>query len=157
MYTGLLHLHSVNRYLLLIALFFVLYRAYNGWLRQQRFEKMDNTASVSLLALTHLQLVLGLILYVGFSQWTQPAFADMGAAMKNPWQRYFAVEHIAVMILAVVLIQLGRTFSKKATTDTEKHRKLAIYNTVALLLIVLSLAPKGLLWGRVADMVGAGQ
>lgn len=156
MYTGLVHLHSVNRYLLLIALFFVLYRAYNGWLRRERFEKLDNTASVSLLALTHLQLLIGLLLYFVYSQWTQPAFADMGAAMKNPWQRYFAVEHISVMLLAVVMVQLGRTFSKKKTDDTQKHRLLAIYNTIALLLIVLSLAPKGLLWRRVADVLSAG-
>jgi hypothetical protein len=156
MHTGLVHLHSFNRYLLLLALVFVLYRAYTGWLGRKPYEKIDNIASASLLGLTHLQLLIGLIMYGFTSTWTQTAFADMGAAMKNPWQRYFAVEHISVMLLAVIFIQVGRTLSKKAEAGVDKHRKLAIYTTIGVLLILLSLAPKGLLLGRVADLVSNG-
>lgn len=140
--------HSYNRYLILAALAFVLFRAYSGWLGRKPFEKVDNTASVALLGLSHLQLLIGLVMYAFTSPWTQTAFANFGAAMKDPMQRYFAVEHITAMIIAVVLIQLGRTFSKKATDDTEKHRKLAIYTTIALVIIVGTLAQKGLLFGN---------
>lgn len=143
----LVTLHSYNRYLILAALIFVLYRAYTGWLGRKPFEKADNTGSVALLGLAHLQLVIGLIQYAFTSTWTQTAFADFGAAMKDPMQRYFAVEHILAMVIAITLIQLGRTFSKKATDDTEKHRKLAIYTSIALLIIVGTLAQKGLLFG----------
>ena len=153
MYPILNTLHSYNRYLLLIALVFVLYRAYTGWFGKKTYEKTDNTASAALLGLTHLQLVLGLILYF-ISPLTSLARSDMGAAMKDSWQRYFGVEHIAMMLIAVVLIQLGRTFSKKAADSETKFRKLAIYTTIAVLLIVASLAPKGLLFARVADVVG---
>ena len=146
----LVTLHSYNRYLLLLALVFVLYRAYSGWLGRKPYEKVDNIASASLLGLTHLQLLIGLIMYAFTSTWTQTAFADFGAAMKDPMQRYFAVEHITAMLIAVVLIQLGRTFSKKAADDTEKHRKLAIYTTIALVIIVGTLAQKGLLFGTLA-------
>jgi hypothetical protein len=151
MYNLLVTLHSYNRYLVMLAILFVLFRAFSGWFGKKPFEKLDNTASAALLGLTHLQLLLGLILYAGVSQWTRTAFADMGAAMKNEWLRYFAVEHITIMLIAVVMIQLGRTFSKKASDDNAKHRKLAIYTTIGLLLILLSLAPKGLLLGNVAS------
>ena len=143
----LVTLHSYNRYLILAALIFVLYRAYTGWLGRKPFEKIDNTGSAALLGLSHLQLVIGLIQYAFTSTWTQTAFADFGAAMKDPMQRYFAVEHILAMVIAITLIQLGRTFSKKATDDTEKHRKLAIYTSIALVIIVGTLAQKGLLFG----------
>jgi membrane protein DedA with SNARE-associated domain len=156
MYSFLVAAHSYNRYLLLGALLFVLYRAYTGWLGKKPFEKADNSASAALLGLTHLQLVLGLVLYAGVSTWTKTAFADMGGAMKNSWLRYFAVEHIAIMLIAVVMIQLGRTLSKKATSDEQKHRKLAIYTTLGVLLILASLAPKGLLIGTVASAMAAG-
>jgi hypothetical protein len=53
------------------------------------------------------------------------------------------------MLIAVVLIQLGRTFSKKASNDLDKHKKLAIYTTIALLIIVGTLAQKGLLFGSI--------
>ena len=151
MHTILVALHSYNRYLILAALLFVLYRAYSGWRGQKRFEKVDNTASVALLGLSHLQLLIGLIMYAFTSTWTQTAFANFGAAMKDPMQRYFAVEHILAMIIAVTFVQLGRTLSKKATDDTEKHRKLAIYTTIALVIIVGTLAQKGLLFGTLAS------
>lgn len=150
MNTFLTTLHSYNRYLILAALVFVLYRAYSGWLGRKPFEKPDNTASLVLLILAHLQLLIGLIMYAFTSTWTQMAFANFGAAMKDPMQRYFAVEHILAMIIAIALIQLGRTFSKKATNDTEKHRKLAVYTSIALLIIVGTLAQKGLLFGTLA-------
>lgn len=147
MHNILVILHSYNRYLILAALVFVLYRAYTGWLGRKPFENADNTGSLVLLSLAHLQLLLGLIMYAFTSHWTKTAFADFGAAMKDPMPRYFAVEHILAMIIAVVLVQLGRTFSKKAADDTEKHRKLAIYTSIAMLIIVGTLAQKGLLFG----------
>lgn len=147
MNTFLTTLHSYNRYLILAALVFVLFRAFSGWLGRKPFEKMDNTASLVLLILAHLQLLIGLIMYAFTSTWTQTAFADFGAAMKDPMQRYFAVEHITAMLIAIVLIQLGRTFSKKAADDTGKHRKLAVYTSIALLIIAATLAQKGLLFG----------
>jgi hypothetical protein len=153
MYPILVELHAYNRYLLLAALVFVLFRAYSGWLGKKPYEKADNAGSAALLGFTHLQLLLGLILYF-VSPRSTAAMADMKAAMKDEWLRYFGVEHITVMLLAIVMIQLGRTFSKKATDDTEKHRKLAIYTTLGVLLIVLSLAPKGLLLARLANVVG---
>ncbi len=152
MYTILQTLHSYNRYLLLALLVFVLFRAYSGWLGRKDYAKLDNATGGALVGLTHLQLLLGLILYAGLSPYTQSAFADFGAAMKSEWLRYFAVEHISLMLIAVVLIQLGRTFSKKATSPEKKHRTVAIYTSIAVLLIVLSLAPKGLLFSGMAGL-----
>lgn len=146
MYDILNNLHSWNRYILLLALIFVLFRAYSGWLGKKQYGKADNAASAAALGLTHLQLLLGLLLYVT-SPRTNEAFADMGAAMKNPWLRYFAVEHMMVMLIAVAAIQVGRTLSKKATNDEQKFKKLAIWTSVGVGLIILSLAPKGLLFG----------
>lgn len=139
-------LHSYNRYLILAALVYVLYRSWTGWMGKKPFEKADNTASVALLGLAHLQLLLGLIQYFVTS-----AYTTGGLPISDPWVRYFKMEHISGMILAVVLIQLGRTFSKKATTNEAKHKKLAIYTTIATLIIVGMLQMKGLLIGTLAS------
>jgi len=147
-------LHSYNRYLILVAIVLVLYRSWTGWQGRKPFEKFDNIASVALLGLAHLQLLLGLIQYFGTSTIVQSAMADMGAAMKNSWLRYFAVEHILMMVIAIACIQVGRTLSKKAADDNVKHKKLAIWTTVATLLIVASLASKGLLFSTVAAVNG---
>lgn len=155
MYAILDSLHSYNRYLLLAAMVFVLYRAYSGWLGNKAYVKADNSASAALLGLTHLQLVLGLVLYF-YSPLTTLARSNMGAAMKDSWQRYFGVEHLSTMVIAVVLIQLGRSLSKKAGDDTARFKKLAIYTTIAALLIIGTLASKGLLIGRTEDVIPVG-
>ena len=154
MQTILTSLHSYNRYLILAALVFVLIRSYGGWFGRKPFERLDNTASVALLGLAHLQLLIGLIMYAFTSSWTQTAFADFGAAMKDPMQRYFAVEHIAGMLIAVGLIQVGRTLSRKAADPLRQHKMLAIYTSIATLVIVLILLlpQKGLLFGTIAPV-----
>jgi len=154
MYSILNTLHSYNRYLLLAALVFVLYRSISGWMGKKPYQKADNAAGAALTGFSHLQLLLGLILYAGLSPYTQSAFANMGAAMKDPMLRYFAVEHIAAMLIAWVMIQMGRSLSKKATDDNSKHRKTAIYTIIATVIIVATLAQKGLLFGTVANMAG---
>lgn len=138
-------LHSYNRYFILIALVYVLFRAWSGWMGKKSFDKADNTASVTLLGLAHLQLLLGLIQYFVTS-----AYTTSGLPISDPWVRYFKMEHIGMMVVAVILIQMGRTLSKKASVDVEKHKKLAIYTTIATLLIVVTLAMKGLLFGTLA-------
>jgi hypothetical protein len=145
-------LHSYNRYLILAALVFVLYRSWTGWKGNKAFEKADNTASVALLGLAHLQLLLGLIQYFGTSTIVQSAMADMGAAMKNGWLRYFAVEHFMMMFLGIVCIQVGRTTSKKASGDQLKHKKLAIWTTAGAVIIIAGLAMKGLLFSTLATV-----
>jgi hypothetical protein len=140
-------LHSYNRYLILVALVYVLFRSWSGWMGKKSFEKADNTASVALLGLAHLQLLLGLIQYFGTS-----AYTTGGLPISDPWVRYFKMEHITGMVLGVLFIQLGRTFSKKATTSEDKHKKLAIYTTLATLFIVGMLAMKGLLFGTLASV-----
>lgn len=154
MATGLNHLHSFNRYFLLIALFYVLYRAFDGWLRRKPFTAADDKASLVLFILAHLQLTIGLIQYFFTSGQTTIWFGNIAGAMKNSWARYFVVEHITAMILAIILISVGRIASKKATSDNEKHRKLAIYTAVALLIIIGTLSMRGLLFSRVVDVVG---
>lgn len=147
MHTILNAIHSYNRYLILAALAAVLFLSWKGWMSKSAYGKADNAAGAALLGLCHLQLLVGLIQYGFTSPYTQAAFADFGAAMKNSSMRYFAVEHITGMLIAIVLIQLGRTYSKRKSTDTEKHKTVAIYTTIATVLIVGTLAMKGILFG----------
>lgn len=146
-------LHSYNRYLLFAAILFVLFRSYSGWLGNKRYEQPDKIGSAALTGLTHLQLLLGLILYF-ISPFSTAAMADMKSAMKSDWLRYFGVEHITVMMIAVICIQAASTLTKRNNDDLNKHRKTAIWVSVAVVLILLSLLPKGLLFGT-TDSVSA--
>jgi hypothetical protein len=136
MYHYLLSFHSVLRWLLLAAALFAILRAVRGWTGDKPFTKIDDKAGMWLILFSHLQLVLGLLLYFVYSPIIQQAFSDFGAAMKNSDVRYWAVEHISVMIIAIAIIQIGRIRSKKATTDVSKHKRAAIFYIIGLLLIL---------------------
>ena len=61
------------------------------------------------------QLLLGLLLYFALSPVTAAAFKDFGAAMRDPALRFWAVEHAATMLLAVILAHVGNVLARKAT------------------------------------------
>ena len=58
------------------------------------------------------------------------------------------------LLIAVALIQIGRTMSKRAQSDERKHRVLAIYTTLAVIVILGVLVPRGLLFGSVNGLMG---
>lgn len=136
MYPFVLFLHSWLRWILLIFLTVVIIRSFYGWFQHQHFTRGDDRSTVILLSLFHTQLLLGLILYFFLSPITKAAFHDFGAAMKDSYLRYWAVEHFFIMLFAVIIAQIGRLRIKKAHDDLAKFRNAAIYFTLAMVLII---------------------
>ncbi len=135
MYDFLRITHSLLRYAVVFAALYAIYRAYTGWKQNKPYEAADNLASVLLIIFVHTQLLVGLLLYVQ-SPWTS---APMNVAMKIPELRFFKVEHISMMIVAIALFQVGRSVSKKASTDLLKHKKAAIFYTIAFVVMMVSI------------------
>lgn len=135
MNTGLLHLHSTLRYLVLIALVIVIVKSLMGWLGKKQYTNLDNKLGLYLFIFTHMQLLIGLVLY-----FVSDVVQFNEATMKNKDLRYWAVEHISIMLISVVLITMARVTSKKIASDEAKHRRLFIFNAAALVLILLALS-----------------
>jgi hypothetical protein len=136
MYTGLLHTHSSLRYVVLIMLLIVIVKSLLGMVNKKPFVKVDNTLSLILLIATHIQFVTGLILY-----FVSDAVQFGPGAMTD--YRYWTVEHIFSMTIAVVLITVARATSKRMTDDTAKHKRLFIFNTIALVIILITIYLSG--------------
>ena len=143
MYTGLLHTHDLFRWLVLLAALFAIILAFAGWFGKRDWKKIDNISGLLLTIFVDIQLVVGLILYAFVSPITRTAFADFGAAMKNDMLRFYAIEHFVMMLIALVLIHIGRSKSKKAVTVNKKHRSAAIFYTIGLIIILA-----GIPWDR---------
>lgn len=143
MYNILLHLHNIFRWLILIAGFTSTARAYIGWTQNRPWTKRDNLWGLLFSIFLDLQFLIGIILYVFLSPLIKSAYHNFGAAMKNPDLRFFAVEHVVVMIVAIVFIHIGRSRSKKAATASGQHKTIAVYFTIGLLLILAAIP-----WGR---------
>lgn len=139
MYNFLLHFHSINRWLVLTTALLVLIQSFTGWQSRSGYSKGNNITHAVFVGVVHLQLLTGLLLYFVLSPLTQQIFNDFGAAMKNASLRFWAVEHTLGMIIGTVLAQVGRTASKKASTNELKHKRAFIYTLIALIIILLSI------------------
>jgi len=129
----MIELHSLLRYAVLLLLVVAIFKGYAGWFGKKEFTKGDEKTGLFLMIFSHVQLLLGFALY--FATDMMKALPGMAESMKDPVQRFWKVEHIAGMILAIVLITLGRAMAKKATESDVKHRRSAVYYTLAFILI----------------------
>lgn len=131
MHSIILILHSLNRFILLALLLVVIVRTFMGWQNKAAFSNTDNKLGLFLFISTHTQLLLGLILY-----FVSPIVIFSGASMKDSVARYWLVEHLSGMLIAIVLITLGRTMTKKITDSTTKYKRMFIFNAIALVIIL---------------------
>lgn len=96
---------------------------------------MDDRFSLWLFALAHSQLLLGVTLY-----FVSPRVIFSGESMKDATLRYWLVEHGFMMLIAITLITIGRISVKKTPEQVQKHKKLFIYNAIALVIIITAIA-----------------
>jgi len=138
MYTGIFQAHSGWRYILLLLLIAAIVKALIGWFGKKEFTAGDNKLSLFAMIATHIQLLLGLVLYP-----ISPnvRLSNMAEVMKDETLRLWTVEHISMMIVAVALITVGRIVSKKNVKPTSKHMRVAIFYLLGLL-TMLSAIPK---------------
>lgn len=85
-----------------------------------------------------IQLLVGLILFFT-NNWFEQMKSGMGNVMKNDYSRFFTIEHSGMMILAWILVHIGRASVKRAETPRAKHKKMLIYFGLALLIILISI------------------
>jgi L-asparagine transporter-like permease len=138
MYTFLLGLHNLLRWIILLLLIVNIIRHFAAI--NQPFAVIDKKLGLWLMIAAHIQLVVGL--YEWFAgAWGLQNFITNGAqVMQNSTSRFFAVEHSVAMIIAIALITVARGIFRKQLTDGKKHRRCILLYTLALL-IILAMIP----------------
>ncbi len=135
MYSALLPIHNILRWVVMVAAVAAIGFAWHGVATKREWSRGDRLRTVAYVASMHLQLLLGLLLYVQ-SPIVSNALEDMGNAMGDTTLRFWAVEHITMMILAVVVVQVGSIMAKRAEDDAAKHKRSAIFFTLGLVFIL---------------------
>jgi len=137
MYLVTLYLHSWLRYLVIGLGLWLLIAAARGK-RRGEWSPSDERLHVRFLAVLDTQFMLGLLLYFVLSPLTAAALSNMGAAMKDANLRYYGVEHIATMFLAVAAAHIGRVRSKRKS-GAARHKTTLIAQVVWLVLTLLAI------------------
>lgn len=137
-YSIFLVLHSLLRWFVLISLIYTMFLAYKGWFSNfsytPRHDKIRNITVI----IAHVQLLVGLVLYA-ISPIIHNLFQNFGEAVGESSVRFYGMEHSIMMIIAIVLITIGSAKAKRASEDIRKFKTLAIWFTIALVVILISI------------------
>jgi hypothetical protein len=138
-YSFLLHLHSIGRWILLLLL---LVAIFNSLVAGQRPWIRTDARTGSILTITaDLMLLIGLAIWY----WGPKGYklieeaGGMSAVMKNSYYRFFAIEHITGMLIAIILIHIGKAQARKKISDRAKHRRTVIFYLLALIIILATI------------------
>ena len=128
METGILHLHGGLRYIVLALLIWAIVS--NILRKNQAFGAADRKLAMFAMVSTHIQLLLGLLL------WFLLGHVNNLAMMSNPVLRFKALEHPVAMILGIVLITIGYSTAKRMSDDAAIRKRIAIMYGLGLLVIL---------------------
>jgi hypothetical protein len=137
MQQGLLHLHNFLRWFVLLFGIIVILRSISGMGGNKAFSATDKRMALFLLISADIQLLLGISLYI--SKGWFDVLKSGADIMSNPVNRFFAVEHLAGMLIAIVLIHIGYSSAKKNIADQAKFKKLFWFTLIAFIIIIVTI------------------
>jgi len=131
-------LHSLWRWVVLVMVVVVVGKALAGWLGKQPWQAIDDKLGMLFTTAFDVQLLLGLIVYAG-------AFMSLHAVR---WYGQsvarLSMEHVAVMIVALVIAHVTRVRAKKGASALAQHRTTAIGTLIALLMVLAAVPTWGM-------------
>jgi hypothetical protein len=137
MYSLILIVHSWLRWAVIAA----------GAVALVRGGSANQSAAKWYTSLLDTQMLLGLLLYFVLSPFTTSALHDFGGAMKSPQLRFFALEHVFGMLIAIALAQVGRARVRTAPLE-RRGRTAMIFFGLSLLALLASIPWPGMPAGR---------
>jgi uncharacterized membrane protein len=141
MYEILKHTHSGLRW---VALILILLAIYNS-ITAKEFNKREKLINLFSMVSLHTQLILGLILY-----FISDKVKFFDGWMEKASYRFYGMEHLAGMVIALALITFGYVKSKKGTTPAEIYKPIKLFYVIGLIIILASIP-----WPFRANLGGA--
>ena len=124
------HLHSGLRWVVLILLIWAIANAFSA----KHFEKKHKLINLLAMLTLHIQLVIGLIQY-----FTSAKVQFSAGWMENKLLRFYGMEHLAGMLLAIILITIGYSKAKRKVNDADKFKVIRLFYSIGLIIILLSI------------------
>ncbi|NBS18420.1 MAG: hypothetical protein EBS74_01350 [Flavobacteriia bacterium] len=136
MYSILKNIHSYWAYLVLLILALALLNAVIGIIKEKDFESRDLRISLFGLIFSHIQFLIGLILYFvspWLGQWSAMGF---GGVISDSQARLYLVEHPFTNILAIVVVTMGWSLHKRQSDPRKKFLRIALFYGFGLILLL---------------------
>ena len=127
----LVHAHSGLRWLALVLIVMTIIRAGSRMSSKENFEFQTKGIALFAMIAMHIQAAIGLVLYV-----ISPTVQFGASTMKDSTLRFFAVEHLAMMLIALILFTVGYSKSKKKTENTSKYKTIFWFYLIGFIILL---------------------
>ncbi|MBS1645189.1 MAG: hypothetical protein JST36_09150 [Bacteroidetes bacterium] len=134
--TALEHLHGTLRWIVLAMGIWTIIRSMGGLNGGREFTSKDKRPALFLLISVDLQLLLGIALYISRGYHRAFSGGAMGDVMKDSVARFWTIEHVIGMLVAIVLIHVGYAGIKGNRPAKKKFNRLFWCTLIALILIL---------------------
>ncbi len=147
MYSLVLILHSWLRWAAVVAGVGATLAALTGRQSVSQPDSSDRWGLAFLITMD-LQFLIGLLLYFVLSPTMAAIRQDFAAAMRDSGARFWAVEHLGTMLVAVIMVHVGRVLARKASTPGAKRSRLLICFAIATVAMLAAIPWPGMVSGR---------
>ena len=137
MENGLLHLHNFMRWVVMLFVILTLVKSMSGMGGKKAFTAGDKKVAMFMMISADIQLLLGLALY--FMKGWFSVLTGGNLNMSDKYQRFWSIEHMTGMLIAIILIHIAYSAAKKNIPDAAKFKKLFWFTLVALLVILITI------------------
>ena len=138
MYSTILILHAITKWLVLFMLLASIFKAYQGYTFKLSFTRLDNATRHWTATVAHIQLIFGMILYAQ-SPLIKYFWTQQEEVSKNLEPFFFSVIHIFLMLLAITLITIGSALAKRKTKDLQKFKTMMLWYSLGLIIILIAI------------------
>ena len=133
----ILSLHSILRWWVLLFALLTIVQSAGGMNGSKPFTAGNKRNALLLLIGCDLQILIGLYLY--FANGWNKVLVSGGEAMRNTALRFYSMEHVVAMIIAIALVHAGYRNIKKDIPQGTKHKRIFWYTLIALIIIIVSI------------------
>lgn len=139
-YTIAFKIHIYISTITLLAGISTLALSVHGWAGKRNYNRYDSGSSLLFNIGLYFQLILGFVIYFTLRTSLEGNLWRVPDTENDASLRFWAIEHIALMVLALFLTQLGRIFIKRSQSSRIKFKASLFYHGISLLLILFSVS-----------------
>lgn len=138
MYSTLLILHTIVRWLVVISLITAIGSAYHGYRTQRAFTAVDHLFRHWTATFAHIQLVIGMVLYMK-SPLVQFFWKNPSEAIQSNDGPFYALIHALTMLIGIVVLTVGSALTKRKQTDHERFKTMLLWFGIAFVLFFIAI------------------
>ncbi len=131
--------HIVISVITLISGIAIIYYSVSGLIKKNEYRNFHSKISYIFTLSLYLQFAIGLVIYFILRTNMDHHLLDTDNSMNDASLRFWAIEHIALMIFALFLTQVGRIYIKKSKLSMKRFKASLFYYGISLFLIVFSM------------------